>query len=119
MARTTRRTPAERSDARACRSAVLLLRAHPATALADAELAPHLDGLLSAVSQELEAERESVPRTVRRAAVQLAALIGRGSSIPTPRRPADAGEPLEHPAHRADQATGIPFSRSIRLGRMG
>jgi hypothetical protein len=28
-------------------------------------------------------------------------------------------EPVEHPAHRADHATGIPVSRSIRLGRMG
>jgi hypothetical protein len=119
MARTTRRTPTERSDALACWSAVLLLRAHPVTALADGELAPHLEGLLSAVSQELEADRESVPTTVRCAAVQLAAHIVRGSSIPVPRRPADAGEPVEHPAHRADQATGIPFSRSIRLGRMG
>jgi hypothetical protein len=91
----------------------------PATALADEELAPHLEGLLSAVSQELEVGRESVPKAVRCAAVQLAAHIVRRSSIPVPRRPAGADEPVEHPAPGADQATGIPFCRSIRLGRMG
>jgi hypothetical protein len=119
MARTTRRPPIERSDAFACWSAVLVLRAHPATALAGDELAPYLAGLLGAVSQELEADCEAVPETVRCAAVRLAAHIGRGSASPVPRWPAGADEPVEHPARRADPATGIPFSRSIRLGRMG
>jgi hypothetical protein len=119
MARTTRRPPNERSDVLACWSAVLVLRAHPATALADDELAPHLAGLLSAVSQELETDREAVPETVRCAAVRLAAHIGRGASSPVPRWPAGADEPVEHPARSADPATGIPYSRSIRLGRMG
>jgi hypothetical protein len=113
MAHSTRPTPSERSDALACWSAVLLLRSHPAAAVADDGLAPHLAGLLSAVSQELEADPESVPTTVRCAAVRLAAQIVRGSPIPIPRRPAG------HPAHRADQAAGVPFRRSIRLGRMG
>jgi hypothetical protein len=49
----------------------------PKTALADEELVTHLDGLLSAVSLELEADRESVPTTVRCAAVQLADHIVR------------------------------------------
>ena len=119
MARTIRRTPTDQADALACWSAVLLLRVDPATARVDEELAPHLAGLLSAVSQELEAGRESVPKTVRRAAVQLAAHITRRSSIPVPPRPGGADEPVEHSAHRADHATGIPFSPSIRLGRMG
>jgi hypothetical protein len=119
MAHSTRPTPSERSDALACWSAVLLLRSHPAAAVADDGLAPHLAGLLSAVSQELEADPESVPTTVRCAAVRLAAQIVRGSPIPISRRPAGASEPVEHPAHRADQAAGVPFRRSIRLGRMG
>jgi hypothetical protein len=119
MARTTRRTPAGQADALACWSAVLLLRAAPATALADTELAPDLEWLLSAVSQELEADREAVPETVRCAAVRLAAHIVRRSSIPVPRSPGDGDEPAEHPVPGADHATGIPFSRSIRLGRMG
>jgi hypothetical protein len=118
MARTIRRTPTDQADALACWSAVLLLRVDPATAMADAELAPQLAGLLSAVSQELETGRESVPKTVRCAAVQLAAHIAR-RSVPVPHRPGDADEPLEHPAQRAEHTTGVPFSRSIRLGRMG
>jgi hypothetical protein len=119
MALTIRRTPTDKSDAFTCWSAVLLLRMEPATALADGELAPQLAGLLNAVSQELDAGRESVPQTVRCAAVQLAAHIARRSSIPGPPRPGESDEPDQHPAHRADHATGAPFSRSIRLGRMG
>ncbi len=118
MVRTIRRTPADQADALACWSAVLLLRVKPATVLADEELAPQLAGLLSAVSQELETGRESVPKTVRCAAVQLAAHIAR-RSVTVPPRPGGSDEPLERPAQRADHATGIPFSRSIRLGRMG
>ena len=119
MARTIRRTPTDKADALTCWSAVLLLRVEPATALADEELAPQLAGLLSAVRQELEAGRESVPKTVRCAAVQLAAHIARRSSILVPPRSGESDEPVEHPAHRADHAAGAPFSRSIRLGRMG
>jgi hypothetical protein len=119
MARTTRRTPAGQADALACWSAVLLLRVDPATALADTELAPHLAGLLSTVSQELEADCESVPQSVRCAAVRLAAHIVRRSSTPVPQWHGDADEPAKRPAPGADHATGIPFSRSIRLGRMG
>jgi hypothetical protein len=118
MVRTIRRTPADQADALACWSAVLLLRVEPATVLADEELAPQLAGLLSAVSQELETGRESVPKTVRCAAVQLAAHIAR-RSVTVPPRPGGADEPLEHPAQRAERTTGVPFSRSIRLGRMG
>ncbi|WP_214403663.1 hypothetical protein [Pseudonocardia lacus] len=77
----------------------------------------HLDELLCAVSRELEADLESVPKTVRCAAVDLAGHIVRRSSIPVPRWLAGnrAGEPGRHPDHPA----GVPFSRSIRLGRMG
>jgi hypothetical protein len=119
MAHTVRRTPTDHSDALTCWSAVLLLRADPATALTDEELPPQLAGLLSAVSQELETDHESVPKTVRCAAVQLAAHIARRSSTPVPPRPGGSDEPVEAPAHRTDHATGAPFSRSIRLGRMG
>lgn len=115
---TTRRTAPGQAVALTYWSADQLLRVHPATALTDEELAPHLAGLLSAVGQELEAGRASVPTTVRCAAVQLATHITRRWSIPGP-PPGGAGEPVERTAHRADHATGIPFSRSIRLGRMG
>lgn len=116
MAHTIRRTPPGQTDALACWSAVLLLRVDPT--LAGEELAPHLEALLSAVSQELETDRESLPKTVRCAALQLATHIVRRSSVPVPRWPAGAAGPRKRP-HGADHATGIPFSRSIRLGRMG
>ncbi len=119
MTRTIRRTPTDQTDALACRSAVLLLQVDPVSALADAELAPHLQRLLGAVGQELEADRESVPQSVRYAAVQLADHIVRQSSIPVPRGPRDADEPVGRTVPGADHATGVPFSRSIRLGRMG
>jgi hypothetical protein len=119
MAHTVRRTPAGQADALACWSAVLLLRVDPAACLADTELASHLAGLLSTVSQELEADCESVPRPVRCAAVELAGHIARRSSIPDPGRPGDADEQAKRPLAGPDHPTDIPFSRSIRLGRMG
>ena len=118
MARPIRRTPTDQADALACWSAVPLLRVEPASALADEELAPLLAELLSAVSRELETGDESVPETVRCAAVRLADHIVR-RSVPVPPRPGSADDPLEHPAQRAGHTTAIPFSRSIRLGRMG
>jgi len=119
MTRRIQRTPTDRTDALAFRAAVLLLQVDPASALADAELASHLRRLLGAVGQELEADRESVPESVRYAALQLADHIARRSSIPAPRRSRDADKPVERPVRGTDHRTGIPFSRSIRLGRMG
>jgi hypothetical protein len=119
MTRTIRRTTTGQSDALTCRAAVLLLRVDPKIALADEELVTHLDRLLNAVSMELEAERESLPATVRCAAVHLAGHVVRRSSIRVPSRSASAGDSAKHPARRADHATAIPFRRSIRLGRMG
>jgi len=119
MTRTIRRRPTDQTDALTCQAAVLLLRVDPETALADEKLVTHLDGLLSAVSLELEADLESVPTTVRCAAVQLADHIVRRSSIPVSSWPAGADESVKRPSHGAGEATGIPFRRSIRLGRMG
>jgi hypothetical protein len=90
----------------------------PASAPADDELAPLSAELLSTVSQELDTGDESVPGTVRCAAVRLADHIVRRSVL-VPPRSGSADDPLEHPAQRADHTTDIPFSRSIRLGRMG
>jgi hypothetical protein len=117
----------DRSDALTCWSAVQILRADRADHIAaplDRELSRHLDELLSAVSLELEADLESVPKTVRRAAVELAAHITQRSTSgvphrstsdrPVKRRGADRRKALRH-----DQRRRIPFTRSIRLGRMG
>lgn len=62
-------------------SAVQLLRDDKQRALLDGELMLHLDELLTALGLELKAGRESIPETVRRAALQLSEYLVR-SSIP-------------------------------------
>jgi hypothetical protein len=111
----------EPSDALTCWSAVLVLRVgHSGTPL-DGELSRYLDELLGAVSLELELDPESVPKRVRCAAVELAALLVQRSSS----RAAVPGGLVERPdsgrrTSRADEhARDIPFTPSIRLGRMG
>lgn len=117
----------DRSDAVTCWSAVQILRADHADHIAaplDGELSRHLDELLSAVSLELEADLESVPKTVRCAAVELAAHITQRSTsgVPhrrAPDRPVKRRGTDRRKSRRHDQRRGIPFTRSIRLGRMG
>ena len=117
---------ARRADARVCRSAVLLLRAGQQTSPAGEDLTPPLDRLLSAVSLELETDPASIPTAVRCAAVQLAEHIVHRVSIRLPRGPVGGHEPVGRPpsARRGSAATDrrrstVPFTRSIRLGRMG
>lgn len=114
---------AEQSDALMCWSAVLFLRVgNPGTPL-DGELSRHLDELLSAVSLELELDPESVPNGVRCAAVELATLIVQRSPSRAAVTVADGlvGRPdsgrRRSPAN--EHARDIPFTPSIRLGRMG
>lgn len=112
---------AERSDAITCWSAVLVLRRGPSVTPFDGELSRHLDELLGAVSHALELDPESVPKAVRCAAVELAArLVQRSSS-----RAAGAGGLVERSdsgrrrSRANEHARDIPFTPSIRLGRMG
>lgn len=112
---------AEQSEARTCWSAVALLRVGRPATLLDGALSRRLDELLSAVGCELEVDPESLPKEVRCAAVELAAYLARRSSSRGPgavpiavapdraRRGSRAGRP----------ARDIPFTPSIRLGRMG
>jgi hypothetical protein len=115
---------AARGDALVCRAAVQLLRARSKASVAGADLAPDVDRLLSAVGLELEANAESIPTALRRAAVQLSEHLMQRSSIPIP-RDAIGDEPVEHPrptrdeSNGADHGSGIPFAQSVRLGRMG
>jgi hypothetical protein len=114
---------AARGDALVCRSAVLLLRARRKAGLAGEDLASDVERLLSAVALELETDPESIPATLRSAAVPLAERLVQRFSIPISRYAVD-DEPVElrrsnHPetsgtAHRS----GTPFAQSIRLGRM-
>jgi hypothetical protein len=114
------------ADARVCRSAVLLLRAGQEAGSAGEDLVTPLDRLLSAVSLELETDRESIPTAVRCAAVRLAEHIVYRSAIRVPRGAVGGHEPVGRPpfARRGSAATDrrrstVPFTRSIRLGRMG
>ncbi len=111
-------TPDE-SDVCARGSAALLLRADQQPTRADGELTRHLADLLSAVSTELKGDGDSLPTAVRYAAVQLAVHVVQRAGRPDPRRPADVEKAVEHLAPRTDRGKGIPFNRSLRLGRMG
>jgi hypothetical protein len=115
---------AARGDALVCRSAVLLLRAGRKANVAGEDLVPGVERLLSAVALELETDPESIPATLRCAAVQLAERLVQRSSIPISRNAVD-DEPVElrRSNHRetseTDHRLGKPFAQSIRLGRMG
>lgn len=116
---------AGRADALVCRSAVLVLRAGQKAGAAGEDLAPPLDRLLSAVSLELETDRESIPTAVRCAAVQLAEHLVQRSSLPVRRGAAGGHEAIRRPpsdrrgSAAPDRRSTVPFTRSIRLGRMG
>jgi len=107
---------AARADALVCRSAVLLLRARRQAGVAGEDWAPDVDDLLSAVGDELDTGPESLPTTVRCAAVRLAEHLVRRSSIPVPRFAVEGDEPVEHPQpHRGtDHGPVVPFARSLR-----
>jgi hypothetical protein len=115
---------AARGDALVCRSVVLLLRARRKAGVAGEDLAPDVERLLTAVALELETDSESIPATLRCAAVQLAERLVRRSSIPISRYAVD-DQPVElrRSNHRetsgTDHRSGTPFAQSIRLGRMG
>lgn len=116
---------ADQADALVCRSAALLLRAGQQDDLVAEGLVPPLDRLLTAVSLEVEANRGSVPTSVRCAAARLAEHVVKRSSIPVPRAVVSAREPDMHlrPERRPIAGTArratVPYARSIRLGRMG
>ena len=116
---------ASRADAVACRSAALLLRARRKAGVTGEDVARDVDRLLCAIGLELEADRGSVPTSVRSAAVRLAAHVVQRCSIPVPRDVVGDDEPVGHPqadrrgSAEAGHGSAVPFTRSIRLGRMG
>lgn len=97
-------------------SAVRLLHNDKHDALVDEELMLRLDGLLTALALELEADRESIPKTVRGAALKLADYIV-CSSIPVPSGRSGANAPTMHD-DRADHVSEALTTPS-RLTRMG
>lgn len=116
---------ASRADALACRSAALLLRARRNAGVTGEDLARDVDRLLCAIGLELEADRGSVPAAVRSAAVRLAVHLVRRCSIPVPRDVVGDDEPVgparadRRGSAEAGHGSAVPFTRSIRLGRMG
>lgn len=116
---------AGRADAVACRSAALLLRARREAGVTGDELARDVDRLLCAIGLEMETDRGSVPTAVRSAAMRLAVHVVQRCSIPVPRDAVGDDGPVGRP--RADRRgfaeaghrSAVPFTRSIRLGRMG
>jgi hypothetical protein len=111
-------------DALVCREAALLLRAGEASPDGE-DLGPPMDRLLIAVSRALEADRPSIPTTVRRAAVELARHLVRRSSLPVPRC-SGASPERTRPSSDARRRRAVvpsraatPFTPSIKLGRMG
>jgi hypothetical protein len=97
-------------------TAARLLRNNKLDALADGELMRRLDGLLTALGLELEADRESIPKSVRCAALKLAEHIAR-SSVPILYSRAGPIAPTVQ-ANRSDQVSEVLTSPS-RLTRMG
>jgi hypothetical protein len=115
---------AAKRDALVCQAAVQLLHARRKAGVAEEDLTPDVDCLLSAVGLELETSAESIPTALRRAAVQLAEHLVQRCSIPIPLY-ASGDDPVEHPrpthaeSDGMSHGSGIPFGQSMRLGRMG
>lgn len=114
-----------RADAWTCRAGAQLLRARRAAGMADEDWSPDVDRLLRAVAHELETDPDSIPTAVRYAAVALAERIGQRCSIPVPRSAVDHRGPIEdlspqpRRSSEVDHGSVVPFTRSLRLGRMG
>jgi hypothetical protein len=110
-----------RTDVAVCEAAVNLLRARERAWLSDS-LEPDVARILHVIGHQLDSDPNSIPITVRAAAVQLAKHISNRFSIPAPHRTdGRAGSierPCREPAH-VGRRSAVPFARSIRLGRMG
>jgi hypothetical protein len=101
---------------------VNLLRARERARLSGDLDALGVERILRDIGQQLDSDPDSIPVNVRAAAIQLAEHILNSFSIPAPHRAGGrAGSierPRREPAH-VDRRSTVPFSRSIRLGRMG
>lgn len=111
-----------RTDVEVCRAAVNLLRARERAGLSGDLEEPGVERILLVIGQQLDSDPDTIPVNVRAAAIQLAEHISTRFSIPAPHRTdGQAGSiecPRREPAH-VDRRPTVPFSRSIRLGRMG
>jgi hypothetical protein len=111
---------ADRTDVAMCGSAARLLRARRCAVSGVGDLQLLLAHLLDAVS--LNSDPATLPPAVRRSAVELAERIVGSSSVSVQRGPADGGGPDEACTSHDGVGAGrraVPFTSSVRLGRMG
>jgi hypothetical protein len=108
-----------------CQSAVQLIRARRKAGVAGGDVPLAVERLLSVVGHALATDPESVPTTIRDAAVELAARLVQRYSVPVPRDAVGGDESPERARSTSRGADGtsrrsvVPFGKSMRLGRMG
>ena len=116
----------DRTDAATCMEASILLCGRP---LAAARTMRALGQLLNAVSLALAEDGRSVPPAVRRAALRVADQLQRTRSLSSSDGaaadddhvgPSDRfGAQRRHSDPSTTRTRSVPYTRSIRLGRMG
>ncbi|MDQ2884207.1 MAG: hypothetical protein M3Y48_24455 [Actinomycetota bacterium] len=112
-------TPAQR-DASICLTAALRLRSHPGSMReVDRRVSSATSQLMEALARALGRDADAVPAPVRRAALRLAREL---QTIP----PQPTAGPTDYSRPRRDSSGAgahsprdVPFTASIRLGRMG
>ncbi|MGH3814329.1 MAG: DUF3040 domain-containing protein [Pseudonocardiaceae bacterium] len=119
----------DRTDAATCREAVIVLRGQRLTALTAGRTKLALGQLLNAVSLALAADGRSVPLTVRRAALRVADQLQRSRSVSSSSGVAAHDDHIgpsdrlsgQHRRSSPQPARGrsVPYTSSIKLGRMG
>lgn len=114
-----------RTDATTCLSAATQLRNWPwQLGRVTPRLSLATTQLMEALSLALARDPASVPVAVRRAALRLAGALR--MSAPAPSIPSCADDPDGQPGQDADQSESpaaalrqVPFTESVKLGRMG
>lgn len=107
-----------------CREAALLLRAGEASPDGE-DLALPIAQLLTVVSAELDGENGSISEALRCAVVQLAAHLVRRSSIAVPSEASNGNEAVRRQSMGCPRSSptilrrAVPYTESMRLGRMG
>ncbi|HEX4101714.1 MAG TPA: hypothetical protein VHY21_14420 [Pseudonocardiaceae bacterium] len=111
-----------RTDAATCMEASILLRGRRLTVVTAERATLALAQLLNAVSLALAADGRSVPPPVRRAALRVADQLQRTRSV------SSGGVDADHDRLSAERRRGglsltrtrpVPYTSSIKLGRMG
>lgn len=118
----------DRTDAATCMTASILLCGRPLTAVTAARTMRALGQLLNAVSLALAADGRSVPLPVRRAALRVADQLQRTRSLSSSGGaaaddhvgPSDRlGAQRRHSGPSTTRTRPVPYTSSIKLGRMG